>query len=772
MSLLLWYPFTKHGRNQGILPATNFSTTFFDCGKLGRCALTTSLNTSDTGIHLLDHWNLLENSVSMSCWVKFNQAEIATLLNSLTYDASHYAPTGGILGYGYYGGLAIHWLANNMFADDKKLPFESLRIFGCVRGFNSSGSAVLPIQGYYTVPFDTWIHLAYVCDIKTKIATLYINGEKFAQNSFSSLASWNNTGNFHIGGQMVYSGNGPTVRLPFSINDVRLYDNALSINEIKELSRGLVFHYTFNDPLLEKTVNLIGDYVIDTSKLTMNFTAVKNNGKTTITSTSPNSGTSGQIRWHFPLAILTNGQSYYFSCKYRIISGSGGISFTDWCDVALQDKKIIEHDDYFYFSAKCPSRESGYDSTYRFLDMSIDQNSIVEFWDMQLQTNAYATPYTKYSRELQCTDESGNGYGADQINMTYSTDTTIGVGAAKFNGLTSCLEVPHIRSDLFKTPYTLNLWVYPDDSGRAILFGDHQLTGGVSMNFELKNGGELRYYHGGSPDKTFTKTIIAPGKWTMITLTYDGTKLVAYLNGTKTEEYQFQATITKSSGVMRIGRDNRDDATALGGRIGDFRWYATALTDQDIEYLYQSRVGIDNKDNVFTNCIIEQNQYSNMVNENSWEQNGIIDASGANAEDMLNRLRTKYIPVLPNTTYYCQVGENYVVRTVHCYDSEYKWISGIFYGNMATFTTPTNCAYVRWVLQHNDSSSSVLEESVANFWPRMSCTPYDNAIKMNTLMQGTSINTKYILQTKDICENHTAAFFKDGTATANVFIEI
>ena len=57
----------------------------------------------------------------------------------------------------------------------------------------------------------------------------------------------------------------------------------------------------------------------------------------------------------------------------------------------------------------------------------------------------------------------------------------------------------------------------------------------------------------------------------MVTITSDGTNMRAYENGVLKETYKFTPTIQKTSGHMRIGRDNRSDYTALAGYISDFR---------------------------------------------------------------------------------------------------------------------------------------------------------------------------------------------------------
>jgi hypothetical protein len=207
------------------------------------------------------------------------------------------------------------------------------------------------------------------------------------------------------------------------------------------------------------------------------------------------------------------------------------------------------------------------------------------------------------------TDISGNGYHGTAIDLSRSTESIIGSSAGVFNGSTSCVEVPFIRNDLFKTPYTMNLWVYPNDDDRAIYFGDYSITpNNANMNFERVGGGALRYYHAAQPDYTFSNTKSPSGKWSMITFTSDGTNLKGYVNGVLTDTKTFTPTITKNAGIMRIGRDSRSDYTALDGKVADFRWYATALSEDDIEILYKAAGSVDNNQNLWSNEIVEDGE--------------------------------------------------------------------------------------------------------------------------------------------------------------------
>jgi hypothetical protein len=213
------------------------------------------------------------------------------------------------------------------------------------------------------------------------------------------------------------------------------------------------------------------------------------------------------------------------------------------------------------------------------------------------------------------------------------------------------------------------------------------------------------------------------------------------------------------------------EATRYKGLMSDFRIYASALTPAQVLELYESKAEIDKNQNIFTNEIIEQNEVANMINLDSWEQGGIQDASGVDANNMNNRARTKYIPVLPNTPYYFQAASGWDIRGVHFYRKDNAWISYTTIGSAGVRTTPADCYYVRLIVQNDNASLDALIANVATFGPVMVPGSAATTSDMGTDTDVQATKT-YQIKTKDICENHDVGFFKDGTASGNNFYEI
>lgn len=164
------------------------------------------------------------------------------------------------------------------------------------------------------------------------------------------------------------------------------------------------------------------------------------------------------------------------------------------------------------------------------------------------------------------------------------------------------------------------------------------------------------------------KTTITQNAWNHIVVTYSANTRKIYVNGVEKISDTISGTFTGAA-LLDLGYDTSTNGRALNGLVSDYRVYSTALSAEDILELYESKAEIDKNQNVFTNEIIEQ-QNTNLVNADSWEQGDLTNFGGTNTDNMMNSLRTKYIPVMPNTKYYFKAATGYNVRCVHKYRSD------------------------------------------------------------------------------------------------------
>jgi hypothetical protein len=158
-------------------------------------------------------------------------------------------------------------------------------------------------------PLNNWYHITVVARLGSPF-TLYINGQQVATGS-NVIAATTSVRPFNIGNQTFSTG---TQRWGGLLNDVRVYNHALSKKEINELVKAKVLHYTFNK---------------DDGAVVYNSTGLKKNG-TVLGATWTNEGydfISGNIN----STIISNTQqtvSFFVrpssSGIREIISGSPG----------------------------------------------------------------------------------------------------------------------------------------------------------------------------------------------------------------------------------------------------------------------------------------------------------------------------------------------------------------------------------------------------------------------------------------------------------------
>ena len=130
----------------------------------------------------------------------------------------------------------------------------------------------------YTYPTNTWTNL--IVTSKNGLIKYYINGEY--QASKNIIVNNTKLGNVFTIGASQTNGNNLGNYFKGKINDVRIYDHALSPMEVKQISQGLILHYLLNNININENIEYdcsgycyngkrIGafEYVSDTPKYDM-----------------------------------------------------------------------------------------------------------------------------------------------------------------------------------------------------------------------------------------------------------------------------------------------------------------------------------------------------------------------------------------------------------------------------------------------------------------------------------------------------------------------
>ena len=286
-------------------------------------------------------------------------------------------------------------------------------------------------------------------------------------------------------------------------------------------------------------------------------------------------------------------------------------------------------------------------------------------------------------------------------NATINTAGKIG-SCYSFNG--SGYRIHLSGDDLFKCikggnqPFSIAMWVFHEDSRRAILFGDYNSTGAINVNIELTTGHIVRFYWGRNPDYN-TGVNIGASVWSHLTMTYDGNKLCTYLNGVLAATNNITLSEkNKTSGEFFLGRDSRTSETALKGRLNDFRVYDHCLSAAEVHEISQGLVlHYKMNEGAFTQQNLIKNGYGEDTTNWGSPNNVSTDIPSGYPEikkSIYSNTTKEYLPIDINHTYQISVflkntatsGTTY--PSIYPYDIDKKFISTINYSfNSSTLTT-------------------------------------------------------------------------------------
>lgn len=184
-------------------------------------------------------------------------------------------------------------------------------------------------------------------------------------------------------------------------------------------------------------------------------------------------------------------------------------------------------------------------------------------------------------------DSSTNSNNGTLTNGPTWTTGQIG-GAVSFDGTNDYIDLGTVATNDMDVPFTQSLWAYPTAVGDSMILMEGQDANGTETYIQAVNSfGNLVIKVGINGSGTGIQTgYTAINTWYHIVMTYDGTTLSFYLNGTLYGSANYAGSITERANNMRIGAD-KDGTGNFTGKVDEVRSYDRVLSSDEVGQLYR-----------------------------------------------------------------------------------------------------------------------------------------------------------------------------------------
>ena len=617
MSLQVWLPLNNNLNNQGLTDwnpsIQNNTTATYVNGKIGK-----ALNTGGIIMPANIASQVLNNSeFSYACWLYVNGATDSTTERAMIFGNN--SPRRFSM-FQYPSANDFHWSWYDMK--------NGTDTFLC-------GSAL-----YDVLPSNQWTHIAVT--YKNPNGKIYINGE------LKTTFTGNYTGgDFNYDTQLIHNS-------PYHyLNDVRLYDHALSPKEVKQISQGLILHYKLsgiggeNIMPNSKTMSLgsanasTGTWrLAGSNSMTRTRVAIDNSpigscyGFQNVGIQTPNDGSCYGID-NFPFEANTE---YTISMWARIVSGTEGYAGFAIAGATFGDGSYSKFEKNYYVTSlssegkwiKCWLNFTTNSNTNRNIYIGVttgDTDVTTQMCGIKIEKGTIVTPWIPNSSDVEYEmlglndgieyDCSGFGYNGTKTNITINEDTPRYLISSYFEDgskIQTNFNIPIGTGD-----FTVSVWVkMPLSTSKTYqpIFTTKG-TGAASKGFGLYYNHNQNKFLWSTADGSsateiwMSETISIYDTWThvvMVRNSNDAKKGYFYINGIRKELTGVPVirNIDGHTGNLCIGSMPSDhNPYRYIGALSDFRIYTTALSSDDILTLYNTAATIDNQGNLFTYEVVE-----------------------------------------------------------------------------------------------------------------------------------------------------------------------
>ena len=588
MSLIAWLPLNGNTKNNGLSSFDISGSPVWVNGKLGKQALSLNSRLTFTIPEMVGAktWSVafwcvtFDDATLSSDWVDIMGMHDRKADNSATGEFRWETC------YGSAKGVAIGQYNNGTYAT-----------------MTTNGGTLQGTKG-------GWHHCVASTDFENGTVAIYLDG--VLKYTKVHAGGWL-LGDFWLGQTNLVNG---------AIQDVRIYNHALSVKEIKELNKGLLIHYSLsgagstnpNLSVLSRTLN-------NSSGNNGNFTheTVYYDGYPVRKFTCKTDNyTGGPWGSGFQKKVqATVGTKYTWSMYIR---GSGDFTMTSVGHECGGTRSVTVSTEWQKFTHTWTLTDGAY-TAWVFYGKKWALGEWIEVKDLKVEEGSVATPYIPNSGEAEYStyafnnttleeDLSGNGFNGTRTGITTLSGSPRYNTAIDFVAKTSHLSIPIALNNA--TALTMSVWAKLDEdslvtstntSSNIIALGTNEFA-----RFRIQNEGtECWYYiNNGSIYATFDVSNIIGGDWHHYALTWQGgVGAKFYIDGVlKSTTNNTSLTIITAINVWKLGEYNTNLET-MDGQLSDFRLYATALSADDIKALYSIAAEIDKSGKIYCSNIVE-----------------------------------------------------------------------------------------------------------------------------------------------------------------------
>ena len=556
MSLQVWLPLNGDLHNQGLsnITVTNNGATIDNNGKIGKCY---RFGTAKSFLELpVEAMNDFTTECTVSFWLKI-------LTRNTGWDTYFQAGLGGTPWNNYVFGF----LRNN----SNKCCFTVSGEAG-----TSSGSFVTS-----DMELDTWYHITLV--YQTGHCLIYMDGMLYHDYSTAIVPAFNNITTITIG----CANTKTNYQSNCLLNDLRIYDHALSPLEVKHLAQGLVLHYPLSDAYIESTANLLPLSV-------QNFNCTNNDAIAFSYDTSQHGKYT--LSGYITRNPTTNGT--WVSPRITI-----GAKYSSGTDTMVQDWNSLIDDGKERFINLTITTDSSRTLTKIYvwiLDHSSgttgSKNTIGR--NMQLEFKDHATPYTSSTRNENIVYDTSGFCNNGTINGQFS----ISADTPRYNVSTyaSGSASTYLSGSTLPTEAkTVSLWIKCNKTVDSAIFSDK--TSGLQIGLLHS----LLYINSLASTPGFTTTHWVNDEWNHVVAINDNGNRSVYINGQPETQSGASNYYIHNNDNFYLWKREYNNYYTYTGALSDLRIYATALSADDVMALYKNAGYVDSDGNVYAYEITE-----------------------------------------------------------------------------------------------------------------------------------------------------------------------